>query len=201
MKMRIPVLALLFVWGMVPPLAAQDRKTVELDPQVKAMIEMLDRYGTPGPEHQKFLDRMGTWDVESKTWTDPAAPPRVTKGVSVFRLILGGRYLQCDFEGKAMDMAFKGYGLSGYDRYNKKYVGLWLDTMSTGFVVTEGTCDAEGKVCTETGAWDDYAKGRKVGVRNVYTTLDRDRFTMEMFMVLPDGKEVKSMELTYTRRK
>lgn len=180
---------------------AQEPEKPAMDPQMQAMMAAMEKFGTPGPEHQILLDGVGTWSVDSKMWMDPAAPPMVSKGKSVQRAILGGRYVQYDYEGDAAGMPFTGYGLSGYDRYNKKYVSLWIDTMSTGFMLTEGTCDAEGKVCTETGEYDDYLTGQKMKIKNVYTHYGKDKFTMEMFMVQPDGKEMKSMELTYTRVK
>jgi hypothetical protein len=75
-----------------------------------------------------------------------------------------------------------------------------MDSWGTGFYLTEGTCDAQGRVCTETGIWDD-CTGHKMNVRNVVTHLGPDKFTMAMFMTQPDGKEMQTMELTYTRRR
>ena len=203
MKSRLFLFALVIILGLGAAVWAQEKEKAApaMDPQMQAMMAAMEKFGTPGPEHKGFAETVGTWDVESKMWMDPAAPPHVSKGVSTFRTILGGRYLQYDYEGKAMDMTFSGYGISGYDRYNKKYVSLWLDSMSTGFYLTEGTCDAAGKVCTETGVWDDYTTGQKSKVKDVTTHYGKDKFTMEMYMVLPDGKEIKTMELTYTRRK
>jgi hypothetical protein len=201
MKARLLASVLVGALAFTLPVAAQQEGKPAVDPQMKAMMEAMERFGTPGPEHQVLLQGVGTWDVESKMWMDPAAPPFVSKGVSTLRAILGGRYVQYDYEGDAMGMPFTGFGVSGYDRYNKKYVSLWLDSMSTGFALTEGACDAAGKVCTETGVWDDYTTGKKVKVKNVSTHLDNDHFTLQMFMVQPDGSEVKTMELAYTRRK
>ena len=203
MKTRLVLVPALL--SLAVTVAAQDKTPAKqqpaADPQMQAMIEAMERFGTPGPEHRRLIEGVGTWDVEAKSWMDPAAPPITSKGTSVQRAILGGRYVQYDFEGEMMGSPFGGFGLSGYDRYNKKYVSLWLDTWGTGFYLTEGTCDAEGKVCTETGTWDDYTTGTKMKVKEVYTHISRDRFTMEMFVVQPDGKEMRTMELTYTRRK
>jgi len=181
--------------------AAPAKEQPAPDPQMQAMMAAFEKFGTPGPEHKLLLDGVGTWDVESKMWMDPAAPPMLSKGKSVQRAILGGRYVQYDYEGELMGGPFNGFGISGYDRYNKKYISLWMDSWGTGFYLTEGTCDAEGKVCTETGLWDDYMTGKTMKVKNVFTHLNKDKFTMEMFMVQADGKETKTMELAYTRQK
>ena len=201
MRLWTLILMGLLILGVAGLVLAQEAEAPAVDPQMQAMMALMEQYGTPGPEHKLLLEGVGTWDVASKYWMDPAAPPMESKGKSVQRTILGGRYIQYDYEGDAMGMPFQGYGLSGYDRYNKKYVSLWLDTWSTGFYFTEGTCDPENKVCTETGVWDDYTTGTKMKVKNVYTHINRDKFVMEMYMVMPDGKEVRTMELTYTRQK
>jgi hypothetical protein len=181
--------------------AAEQTQKPAVDPQMQAMMEAMEKYGTPGPEHQRLLKGNGTWDVASKMWMDPAGAPMESKGVSTQRSILGDRFVQYDFEGDMMGMPFSGFGVSGYDRYNGKYRSLWLDTMGTGFYLTEGTCDAAGKVCTETGVWDDCMTGTKMNVRLVYTHLNDDKFTMEMFGGPQGAPEAKMMELTYTRRK
>ena len=201
--MRNPMLLAVFVLmlGMAVCAAAQEQEQPAVDPQMQAMMDAMEKFGIPGPEHQKLQDSVGAWTVESKMWTDPSAPPHVSKGSAVFRMILGGRYLQYDYDGKAENMPFAGYGITGYDRFNKKYRSLWMDTMGTGFYLTEGTCDAAGKVCTETGVWDDPSSSGKIKVRNVSTHVTKDKFIMEMYTAQPDGKDVKTMEMTYTRKK
>jgi hypothetical protein len=203
MKSHLFLFALVIILGLGAAVWAQEKEKAApaMDPQMQAMMANMEKFGAPGPEHKLLAEMAGTWNVESKMWMDPAAPPHVSKGLSVQKTILGGRFIQYDYEGDAMGMSFSGHGLTGYDRYNKKYVSLWLDTMSTCFYLTEGSCDAEGKVCTETGEWDDYNLGKKVNVKNVSKHVNKDKFIMEMYMVQPDGKEIKTMELTYTRKK
>ena len=181
--------------------AAPAKEAPAPDPQMQAMMAAFEKFGTPGPEHKALMELVGTWDIEVRTMMDPSAPPEVVKGKSVYRALLDGRYLQFDLEGSMMGQPYNGYGVIGYDRYNKKYVTLWLDNWGTGFYLTEGTGDPSGKVRTETGVWDDYTSGAKMKVKFVYTRLGQDKFTMEMFMLQPDGKETKTMESSYTRKK
>ena len=197
----LSVLFLLAIGAIAQEKAAPAKEQPAVDPQMQAMMAAVEKFGTPGPEHKILLDGVGEWDLESKVWMDPSAPPTVVKGKAVHRAILGGRYVQYDMEGEMLGRPYTGYGITGYDRYNKKYVSLWLDNWGTGFYMTEGTADAEGKVRTETGSWDDYMTGQKMNVKSVYTRLGKDKLTMEMYMIQPDGKEMKTMELTYTRKK
>jgi hypothetical protein len=74
--------------------------------------------------------------------------------------------------------------------------------MSTAFLVVSGVLDASGKILTETGqypdAMTDGATMQKV--KNVTTFLEDGKFKFEMFMVAPDGKEMKSLEYMSVRR-
>jgi len=181
--------------------AAPGKEKPAADPQMQAMMAAMEKFASPGPEHKILLDALGSWDVESKVWMDPSAPPTVIQGKAAYRAVLGGRYVQFDLEGEMMGMPYTGYGITGYDRYNKKYLTLWLDNFGTGFYMTEGMADASGRVRTETGSWDDYMSGKKMHVKVVYTTLNKDKFTMEMYMIQADGKETKTMEQTFNRKK
>ena len=169
-----------------------------------AMSDVMAKFSSPGPEHKILQEKEGVWDVESLMWLNPEAPAeapaRVTRGVSTFRPILGGRYMEQSHEGEMLNGPFSARAIMGYDRFNKKYITLWLDTTGTGFNLTEGTCDAEGKVCTETGEWDDPSGGAAVKVKSVITRQSADKFVAETFVVQPDAGDVRIMEETYTRR-
>jgi hypothetical protein len=161
----------------------------------------MGRFSTPGPEHRILEKKVGTWDVEFKYWSEPDAPAALATGVSMFRMLLGGRYLEQSHEGGAQGSSYMGRGIAGYDRLNKKYITLWMDTMSTGFNITEGTCNAEGTVCTETGEVDNVILEEKAKVKLVTTFKDADTFVVELFVSQTNGPAVKTMENTYRRHK
>jgi len=173
----------------------------QMSDQDKKMMEMMMKYGTPGKNHEIFKKYVGDWDVVTKSWPQPGAEPVIGKGTMKNELILEGRYVQCHFEAMMMGMKFTGLEIIGYDLYKNKYVTFWIDNMSTSFVYTSGKLDASGKVLTETGEWPDpMTEGKTMQkVKNV-TTLEDGKYKFEMFMVMPDGKEVKSMELSATRK-
>src|SRR6266436_3027817 len=56
-----------------------------------------------------------------------------------------------------MGAPFTGHGMTGFDNVTGKYWSTWNDSMSTGVMLSEGTCDAQ-KVCTFTGTWNDPIK-------------------------------------------
>lgn len=168
------------------------------------MAEMMAKWkelNAKGPEHERFKDMVGTWDTETKMWMGPGEP-EVSKGTAVFRLILDGRYVEqkykCDFMGEP----YEGLGIDGYDRIKKKYVSIWLGTDSTGIFMAEGTADETGKVITYLGRMDDPMTGQKDKlVRSIIREIDKDHVLFEMYEEMPHVGEVKTMEISYTRRK
>jgi len=119
------------------------------------------------------------------------------------QLIFDGRYLKSEFEGLMGGMPGKGLEVIGYDLFKNRYTTFWIDSWSTGFVFTSGTLDAPGKVLTETGMFPDpMTDGKTVQkVKNVTTFMEDGKYKFEMYMVMPDGKESKGMELICTRTK
>lgn len=167
----------------------------------KAMMEMMAKYSTPGPEHKALEAWVGTWDTTAKMWMDPSAPPQESKGVAENKMALGGRFLEQSFEGTFMNQPFTGRGYVGYDLYKKQYVSTWMDTMGTMIVMATGTADASGKKVTMTGQMDDFMTGKKMDFKETATVIDPDHNVFEMWMPGPDGKMFKTLEIHYTRKK
>jgi hypothetical protein len=67
----------------------------------------------------------GTWEATMNVMGMDA------KGTMVYKMELGGLWLTSNFEGEFGGMKFTGKGIDGYDPMKKKYVGTWVDSMST----------------------------------------------------------------------
>lgn len=171
----------------------------EMDP--KAMMEAFEKAGTPGEPHRKLDVFVGNWDVKIKTWMAPGTPPAESTGTAENRWVLGGRYLEQKFQGSFMDQPFTGIGYTAYDNVKKHYLGTWMDSMSTGIMVTAGVADETGKIMKFTGTMDDPMSGKSIRLEEKIVVLDKDRHLFEMWSPAPDGKMYKSMEILYTRRK
>jgi hypothetical protein len=156
---------------------------------------------TPSEPHRALAALEGTWDTRSKIWTAPGASPQESGGVSVNRMILGGRFLEQSFKGDMMGQSFEGFGITGYDNYKKKYLSTWVDNLGTTIMLTEGTPDASGKVITSTSTVDDFVSRQSATIKTVTTLVDADHTTYEMWQPGPDGAMFKSLEVLYTRRK
>lgn len=164
-----------------------------------AMHEAMMKFHEPGPQHAKLKEAVGNWNAEIKHWEGPGEPA-VSKGKSVVKMVLGGRYMQedftCDFDGKT----FNGRGIYGYDNAKQKYVSIWFDDMSTGFMTSEGTHDEATKTTTYIGE-GQMMPGMAYKTRMLDKEISKDKHVFEMYMTMPGQPEVKTMEITYTRDK
>ncbi len=202
---RACFLCLALIAFLLTPILAVSGKASgqEMSDQDKKMMEMTMKYGTPGKNHEFLKKYVGDWGVETKMWPKPGAEPAMGKGTMKNELLFDGRYLKSNFEATMMGMKFIGLEIIGYDLYKNKYVTFWVDNMSTAFVKTSGLLDESGKVLTETGEWPDpMTEGKTMQkVKNVTKFIEDGKYMFAMFMVMPDGSEFKSMELTATRKK
>lgn len=142
--------------------AAEQKAATGGAPYMEAMMKKMEELSAPGPEHKVLASMVGEWDTEARCFmAGPDTPATVTKGTCKSTMILGGRYLQEEFQGDMMGRKYVGKGLTGYDKFNRKYVNIWIDDMGTGIFMSEGTSDASGKVLTFNGKMDDPATWRE----------------------------------------
>jgi len=177
--------------------ADQPAKAPEADP-MRQWIEM----NKPGEQHALLRRLVGEWDADVEMTMAPGAPVVKSKGKSGTTSVFDGRYLHSDFTGEMMGQPFRGAGLIGYDNVKKKYFSAWIDQMSTGLMVAEGSADKDGKVITLVGEQVDPTSNQKRKYRWVTTIVDDSKNTFEAYEPGPDGKgEIRTMVITYTRAK
>ncbi|HKQ61195.1 MAG TPA: DUF1579 family protein [Candidatus Polarisedimenticolaceae bacterium] len=120
------------------------------------------------------------------------------KGTATRTMSLDGRVLVEEFHGAMMGMPFTGHAMMGYDNVTGKYWSTWTDSMSTGLIVSEGSCDAK-QTCSFTASYNDPVKKAKVSSRITTRWTSPTTEVFEMYGPSPDGKEMKVMEITYTK--
>jgi hypothetical protein len=92
---------------------------------------------------------------------------------------------------------FTGKSLESFSPVKKKYVSIWVDSMSTAPVIMEGTYDREKKTMSMAGEGPGM-DGKPTRYRSVTKMPDAD--TMEMTMWIGGGKE-PTFTVTYKRKK
>jgi hypothetical protein len=147
----------------------------------------------PGPEHMKFKEAVGVWDATIK------AKEGDSKGVLDCQIDLNGLWLREHFKAEFAGKKFEGRGATSYDPASKKYVNVWIDTMSTRPMVTEGTYDASTKTMKMVGDMP-MPDGKSVKVTLTTVAKDADTKVFTIQGPSPDGKEVEYLHITYKRR-
>jgi Protein of unknown function (DUF1579) len=201
----------LFSLSVLGQEAKESKKDTGIADQKKTdqagMMAMMMEMAKPGDNHKHLQQLTGTWSYNVKWWVSPDAPPSEASGTTVSRPVMDGRYLVSDHTGKMQmpggdgnvtEMEFKGMAIEGYDNAKKKFVASWIDNMGTGIMNMEGTYDAATKTLTYLAEYEPMP-GMKTKMREVVKITDKDHHTMEFFE-LRGGKEVKTMQIDYTRK-
>ena len=181
-------------------LAQETKAPPEMSAEKQAMYDAWHKYMTPGEPHARLVKKAGDWNVAVKIWHSPDMEvPEESTATSRIKAIMGGRYILEKVKGEAMGMPFEGLGISGYDNLTKKFIGVWVDTMSTGIIHSEGTPAQYGDIINFEGTHPDPLRGRYDKTRSVERTISDDKFIFTSYKTSDDGREFKGMELTYTR--
>lgn len=178
-------------------MAKEKKQEGKMDMQ--AMMDVYKKLATPGEPHKQLASMAGSWTTRTKHWMELNKPPMESAGSCEQKMLLDGRFLQQECTGEMMGSPFTGIGVIGYDNHTKKYVSTWMDSMGTGIFVMEGTASADGRTITQKGRYDDPIEG-PMKLRGVTKIVDDKTELFEMYGTGKNGKEMKMMEITYTRR-
>ena len=180
--------------------AAPSDAAAQPDAAMAAKMEEMKKLGAPGENYKALEALVGKWKTSVKWWMSADGQPEVSEGTSDNQWILGGRFVQETFKGTSMGQPFEGIGILGYDNIRAEYSALWLDNMATGIMVGAGQYDAATLTFSKTSTMSCPMTGEKNRtMRSVCKIVDKDHYTLEMFMNDKDGKEFKGMEISYER--
>jgi hypothetical protein len=193
----LPLTCLAVVMIASPVIAKNKKSEKQMDPQ--AMMEVYQKLATPGEPHKQLASLAGSWTTQTKEWMEPGKPPSESTGSVEMKMLLDGRFLQQEFNGNMMGQPFSGIGITGYDNLRKRYVSNWIDTMGTGIFSMEGTASADGKAITLKGQHAEL-EGGQMTHRAVWKIVDSNTQTFDMYGTHKGGKEMKVMEIVYTRK-
>lgn len=179
---------------------ADEKQAPKMTAEQMAMMEAYQKAATPGPAHAQLAKTEGTYDLSISSWDAPGAPPKTEKGTATRKMTMGGRVMVESVEATMQGQPWTGHGMHGYDNVSGRHWSTWNDSMGTGVMLSDGECDDQGS-CTFTGSWNDPVSKGKITARMTSRWTDADTEVFEMYTPGPDGKEMKMMEITYSRRK
>jgi hypothetical protein len=171
----------------------------EMTAAQKAEMEAYMKAATPGAEHRWLAETAGEYTMKVKSWHEPGKPAEEAPGTATRKMMLDGRVMSEDVTSSMMGRPFAGHGMTGYDNVTGKWWSTWTDSMSTGVMVSEGSCKVKDS-CTFTGSWNDPIKKGPVKARMTTRWTSPTVEVFEMYGPGRDGKEMKMMEITYTKK-
>ena len=195
--MHLTLTCLCLVMSASLAVAKEKKQEAKMDQQ--AMMETYQKLATPGEPHKQLASLAGSWTTKTKEWIELDKPPMESVGTCDFKMLLDGRFLQQEFTSEMMGQPFSGVGISAYDNLRKRYVTAWIDTMGTGIFMMEGTASADGKTITLSGQHDEPGGGHMMH-RAVWKIVDGNTQTFDMYGTHKHGKEMKMLEIAYTRK-
>jgi Protein of unknown function (DUF1579) len=170
-------------------------------PDSATMAKNWQAFMTPGAVHKMLAKGDGNWASDITMWMQPGAPEQKNKGTMVNKMIMNGLYQQSSFSGNMMGMPFNGISTTAYDVHRKEFVSTWIDNMGSGIMVLKGPWDEATKTMNLKGKMTDPGTTAEVDVRETMKLIDDNTQEMEMFIMMPDGKEFKTMNIKYSRKK
>jgi hypothetical protein len=182
----------LLVGGLV--LGASTGRSQEAQEKIRAV-----NADVPGPVHQRLNELAGNWDVAIKYKLGEKF--QEGKATCEAKWILGGRFLQQEYNSRFQGEPFTVIELLGYDNARKKTIEIMMDTMSTGLMHNEGSLSDDGKVINNLGESRDPETGKAYKLRTVTTIMDHDHFTLEWFRTDLGGQENRVVSMSHTRKK
>ncbi len=152
----------------------------------------------PVKEHEWLQQFLGEWESEGEI-TEPGAEPMKVKGTETARAI-GGFWVMGEIKSEMMGQPFTGIITVGYDPEKKKYVGTWIDSMTSLLWKYEGSVDKDGKTLTLESIGPNMKEpGKTAKYRDAteFRSKDHRVFTSSVEM---DGKWVTFMTINYRRK-
>lgn len=158
--------------------------------------------GMPQPtkEHDWLKQFAGEWDTEVEMFMEPGKPPMKSKGTESARMV-GGFWVVGENKGEMMGAPFTGLMTFGYDPEKKKYVGTWVDSMTSTLWQYVGSVDASGKLLTMETEGMCPMEGKVCQFKDTVEFKSKDHRVLTGKKLGSDGKWMTMMTVTARRRK
>jgi hypothetical protein len=119
-------------------------------------------------------EMVGTWEA-----TVEIAGAQPSKGTMVYKLEMNSQWLVGRFTGDFGGMPFSGMGLDTYEPNLKKYVSVWVDSMSHSPLVMRGDYDEATHTVAMTGKGPDQS-GKMVEMKSTLKIDGKDGMTFTL---------------------
>jgi hypothetical protein len=150
-------------------------------------------------EHLWLRQFAGQWQTESEAKMGPDQPPMKCTGTMSSRM-LGEFWVVSDLVGEMPGMTVRAVQTVGFDPAKKKYVGSWVDSVTSYMWKYEGVVDDSGKTLVLEAEGPNFMAGGKISrFRDAYTFKSKDHIIAKSSMQSADGSWVEVMTGSFRR--
>lgn len=101
----------------------------------------------PLSEHDWLQQFVGEWQSEAECHVEPGSPPVKSVGHERIRA-LGGFWTVSEIEAEISGRPFRTIQILGFDPHKERFIGTWVDTMTSYMWRYEGTLNESKNVLT-----------------------------------------------------
>jgi hypothetical protein len=168
------------------------------DPQDAASAQEAAWQTPPEKEHAWLQQFVGEWKTRGTMAGAEGQPP--LEGREQVRS-LGDYWILSEVSGTMPGGGRMSAVMTlGYDPERKRFVGTWIDSVTTHMWQYEGTLDASGKVLTLETEGPDFENPQKTTrFRDVLEFHDKDHKALRSLMQAPDGTWTEFLRTDFTR--
>jgi hypothetical protein len=152
-------------------------------------------------EHAWLKQFVGQWQTEATATMGPDQPAIKSTGTMSSRM-LGEFWVVSELVGTMPGMTVRAVQTVGYDPGKKKYVGTWVDSVTSHLWTYEGVVDDSGQTLVLEGEGPNFLAGGKMAeFRDTYTFKSKDLIISRSSMQREDGGWVEFMTGSFRRTK
>lgn len=150
----------------------------------------------PTPEHELLQRTVGAWNVKCTYFmVDPPLENEARETVEP----VGPFWTVSRFEAEMMGTPFVGRATCGYDPFEQRFVGTWVDSMLPVLYPYDGTYDEGTRTLAMKGRGNMPQFGGVCDYRMVQQFAAEGHHTFDMYVTMPDGNEVQLFHYVYER--
>jgi hypothetical protein len=151
-------------------------------------------------QHKMLSDWEGEWTGTGTLWRSPDTSAVFSEIKSTNKMGMGRRFLILNQTGKLQDSAYESMCILGYDNAKKVFTSSWVDNFGTGLTTLEGSWNDEKNQLELKGKMMDPVVSKEVEAKQIIRLIDANNQFIELYQY-PKGKEVKIVEVKFTRDK
>ncbi|TLV00694.1 DUF1579 domain-containing protein [Dyadobacter luticola] len=149
--------------------------------------------------HRQLQSFTGTWEGTTKTWFEPDVVADESPMTGTIKSILGGRFIQYEYQGSLNGEAFEGIATFGFDIANNKFQCAWVDSfhMGTGILFSESAFSENGFSVLGSYGSPDFPE--PWGWRTTLELRNPDELVITAYNIEPGGEDQIATETVYKR--